>query len=90
MVTEVNDILEEYISENTRYAPWLVKTEEEIKVKLSPIEEKVLAAVVPVPAAIEDLVAATGLSTQEISVALTFLELQGLVRRLPGGLYLRC
>lgn len=91
MVTEVNDILEEYISvENAQYAPWAVRTEEEIKVKLSPVEEKVMAAVASVPVAIEDLVAATGLSSQEINIALTFLELQGLVRRLPGGLYARC
>ncbi|MGI9952002.1 DNA-processing protein DprA [Moorellaceae bacterium AZ2] len=91
LVTGVQDILEEYFPDYNRSAlPGLGEGEGEGGFKLSSTEEKVLAALGEVPAAIEELVAALGLSAREINVALTFLELQGLVRRLPGGLYSRC
>ncbi|GFN23867.1 DNA-processing protein DprA [Thermanaeromonas sp. C210] len=89
LVTGVEDILEEYFSD---YGPPALPERRERTggFKLSPTEEKVLAALGDVPAAVEELVAAVGLPAREINVALTFLELQGLVTRMPGGLYSRC
>lgn len=90
MVTELQDILEEYIPEKPESTFWRSEVEAAASARLSPAEETVLAAVPAAPVALDELVAATGLSAREINVALTYLELQGLVQRLPGGLYCRC
>ncbi|MGB9859737.1 MAG: DNA-protecting protein DprA, partial [Moorellaceae bacterium] len=89
-VTELQDILEEYIPEKPESTFWRSEVEAAASARLSPAEETVLAAVPAAPVALDELVAATGLSAREINVALTYLELQGLVQRLPGGLYCRC
>ncbi|HBT47969.1 MAG TPA: DNA-protecting protein DprA [Peptococcaceae bacterium] len=89
LVTGVDDILEEYLP---GYGPPAHSERKEGTggLKLSPTEEKVLAALGDVPSTVEELAAAVGLPAREINVALTFLELQGLVTRMPGGLYSRC
>lgn len=89
IVTGVEDILEEYFPVEVRVPTLEAVAGNLAGFKLSPIEEKVLAAVASSPLSLEEIGEATGLSTQEINVALTFLELQGLILRLPGGLYLR-
>lgn len=87
VVTGVEDILEEYFSGEVQGPARKQGVRNTPGLKLSPVEEKVLAAVASSPLSLEELGEATGLSIREINIALTFLELQGLVSRLPGGLY---
>lgn len=88
VVTGVEDILEEYFPVEVRGLVSKQGAKNTSGLKLSPVEEKVLAAVASSPLSLEEIGETTGFSTQEINIALTFLELQGLVLRLPGGLYI--
>lgn len=55
----------------------------------SPMEEAVWNALTTMPQAMDDLVAKTGLGAGEISGTLTILELQGIVRNVGGGQWVK-
>lgn len=55
---------------------------------LGETERKLLAALSTTPADVDTVVAASGLTAQEVQSGLLVLELMGLIRRLPGKQYL--
>lgn len=56
-------------------------------VKLDPDEERVLKLIEAEPLALDLIIRDTGLPSERVASVLTFLEVKGLVRRLPGGRY---
>ena len=56
-------------------------------ISLGPDEESVYGLAAGGPVALDELVEGAGLPAQRVLVALTFLEMKGLVRQLPGRLY---
>lgn len=56
---------------------------------LSPDETRLLGTLDLTPRHLDDAAAAGGLVAAQAAVALTLLEMKGLVRRLPGNLYVR-
>lgn len=58
------------------------------KVKLSPEEDVVKKLLSVEPGTLDQLVDSSGLPAQKVLVALTFLEMKGLARQLPGKLYI--
>ncbi len=52
--------------------------------KLSPDEQKIVAALTSGERLVDDVIAETGLTTGKILALLTMLELKGVVKRLPG------
>lgn len=56
---------------------------------LADIQEQVYALLSAEPRRVDDLVASSGLTVGEVSAALTLLELRGLVRRLPGPVFVQ-
>ncbi|MCL6612189.1 MAG: DNA-processing protein DprA [Peptococcaceae bacterium] len=57
------------------------------RINLSPEEEAVRKIISSEPAALDDLIDRSGLPAQKVLAALTFLEMKGVVRQLPGKLY---
>lgn len=57
---------------------------------LDPLHQKIWEVVTPVPIALDTIIEATGLTVGEVSGGLLQLELQGLVKQLPGMRYQRC
>ena len=87
LVTGVADILEEY---EPRSLLTLAPGEERAPVALNAIEERVMHSVQVTPTHLDVLMAATGLPPGELNTALLQLEIRQLIRRLPGGFYVRC
>jgi DNA processing protein len=54
---------------------------------LGEVERRLMAVIGTEPAAVDTLIAATGLSAQRVQSGLLVLELMGLIRRLPGKQY---
>ncbi|MFZ5646334.1 MAG: DNA-processing protein DprA [Bacillota bacterium] len=71
--------VEEPRREDSRAAPGI---------KLSPEEEMVRKLLSIDPSTLDRLVDGSGLSAQKVLAALTFLEMKGLARQLPGKLYI--
>ena len=87
VVTGVEDILAEY----TTASLWsLSRAEQEVAVALTTTEEQVLAGLSVMPVHLDALLATAGLPPGELNTALLQLEMRQLVRRLPGGFYVRC
>lgn len=82
-VVEAGDILEELGLERL----FSLEKEDSPGVRLSPEEEAVSRLISAGPAALDELVDQTGLPAQKVLVALTFLEMKGIARQLPGRLY---
>jgi DNA processing protein len=59
------------------------------KLKLVGHEEQVFGSLTKEPQHIDEVIAATGLGAGAVSAALVGLQLKGLVKQLPGGLYVR-
>jgi DNA processing protein len=57
--------------------------------RLSELEQKVMAQLGREEAAIDDIIRASGLTTASVSATLLALEMKRLVRQLPGKLYVR-
>lgn len=57
-------------------------------VKLTPEEEVIRKLLSSAPSTLDMLVDGSGLSAQKVLAALTFLEMKGLARQLPGKLYI--
>ncbi|MDN5326965.1 MAG: processing protein [Moorella sp. (in: firmicutes)] len=87
LVTGVADILEEYEPQSLWSLP---REEARASVTLNAIEEKVLAGLEAIPSHLDVIMAATGLPPGELNTALIMLEMKQLIRRLPGGFYVRC
>lgn len=64
-------------------------SEQELPLDLTPDQERLLGWMGFDPRWAGDLVAGTGITAREVQSILTFLELRGLVRQLPGGQYVR-
>ncbi|QGP93216.1 DNA recombination-mediator protein A [Neomoorella glycerini] len=87
VVTGVADILAEYEPQSL----WpLSRQESQVEVALTAAEEKVMAALSVMPTHLDTIMATTGLPPGELNTALLQLEIRKLIRRLPGGFYLRC
>ncbi|MDK2815500.1 MAG: processing protein [Moorella sp. (in: firmicutes)] len=87
VVTGVADILAEYEHQSL----WTLSPQESrVEVALSAAEEKVMAALSVMPVHLDTIMATTGLPPGEVNTALLQLEIRKLIRRLPGGFYLRC
>ncbi|KYH32129.1 DNA-processing protein DprA [Neomoorella mulderi] len=87
VVTGVADILAEYEPQSL----WpLSRQESQVEVVLTAAEEKVLAVLSVMPTHLDTIMATTGLPPGELNTALLQLEIRKLIRRLPGGFYLRC
>ncbi|WP_258360892.1 DNA-processing protein DprA [Moorella sulfitireducens (nom. illeg.)] len=87
VVTGVADILAEYEADSL----WnLSPQESRVEVTLSAVEEKVMDAISVMPVHLDTIIAATGLPPGEVNTALLQLEMRNIIRRLPGGFYLRC
>ncbi|MGI9860409.1 DNA-processing protein DprA [Moorella naiadis] len=87
LVTGVADILEEYEPQSLLTLP---PGEERAAIALNATEEKVLHGLQVTPTHLDALMATTGLPPGELNTALLQLELRQLIRRLPGGFYVRC
>ncbi|NLW07436.1 MAG: DNA-protecting protein DprA [Clostridia bacterium] len=88
VVTGVEDILAEY--ENIKPRLWtLSRQEERAEIVLTPAEKKVLECLSIEPTHIDNIMTAAGLQPGDINRALLQLEMANLIRRLPGGFYLR-
>ncbi|CEP69000.1 DNA recombination-mediator protein A [Moorella glycerini] len=87
VVTGVADILAEYEAQSL----WSLSREEsQVEVALTAAEEKVLAVLSVMPTHLDTIMTTTGLPPGELNTALLQLEIRKLIRRLPGGFYLRC
>lgn len=84
LVEDAGDILEEMGLERLFKADEL----EAPGVVLSPEEKAVSSIITAEPVTLDDLVERTGLPAQKVLVALTFLEMKGSIRQLPGRLYI--
>jgi len=57
--------------------------------QLSSDEEKILGRLSKEPAQIEEIMAETGLGAGSVSAVLVGLQLKGVVRQLPGNMFVR-
>lgn len=87
LVNCVTDILEEYEPQSLWNLP---REEARASVTLNAIEEKVLAGLESTPSHLDVIMTVTGLPPGELNTALIMLEMKQLIRRLPGGFYVRC
>ncbi|MDK2821955.1 MAG: processing protein [Clostridia bacterium] len=87
VVTQVEDILEEYNLKPVLKDDSKDKNEAD---NLTTNEEKVLAGLSLVPTHIDAIISMTGLSPGELNNILIQLEIRQLIRRMPGGFYIRC
>lgn len=83
-VTEVGDILDELGLETLFAEP---KAKSFGKLKLSLTEQKVYQALTGDPLHLEELILKVYAPSAEVVSALTFLEVKGLVKKLPGKMY---
>lgn len=91
VVTGAADILAEYGSEYEIDSLWqLTPQEYRAEAALTAAEEKIMAGLSVVPVHLDAILATTGLSPGDANTALLQLEMRKLIRRLPGGFYLRC
>lgn len=84
LVRDANDILEEL---NLKLKPVLGKNIPKPKLDLSLFEEKLLGALNSEPMQIDKIASATNLSTSDCLVHLLSLEFKGLVKQLPGKMF---
>ncbi|NPV25909.1 MAG: DNA-protecting protein DprA [Firmicutes bacterium] len=87
LIESVEDVLEEYVMP-TLFSQVDTTTGKEIPVKLTQEEQELLENISFEPITKEKLIILTGKSSQEVSTRLMFLELKGMVRQLPGQLYI--
>ncbi|WP_461568009.1 DNA-processing protein DprA [Thermincola ferriacetica] len=80
LVECARDILEEYGLDRGRQ-------EKREEFDLNPAEQRILACLTLEPVNIEEIVEKAGMNPAEVSAALTFLELKGLVKRIDGQLF---
>lgn len=83
-VEDAGDILEEMGLERL----FRVDDRKDPVVNLSPEEKAVSNIISSEPVTLDELVDRSGLPAQKVLVALTFLEMKGSVRQLPGRLYI--
>jgi len=83
-VQDVGDIFEELGLERL----FIVDEPVVPRIKLSPEEDAVKKLLSMEPGTLDQLVEKSGLPAQKVLVALTFLEMKGLARQLPGKLYI--
>jgi DNA processing protein len=81
LIREVSDILEEFTGYNLP-APTAESPAETIR-----SEDPIIAQLSQTPLQLDELIRAAGLLTPEVMSRLTLLELQGLVRELPGKFF---
>jgi DNA processing protein len=81
LIREASDILEEF----TGYAS--VPPASEPQAQAMPLDDPVIAHLSHTPLQLDDLIRTAGLPASEIMSRLTLLELQGLVRELPGKFF---
>ena len=85
LVESVEDILEEL---NLPECAAAVSTEAP-RADLSPEETKALGALSLQQKYVDEVIRETGLAASQVNAVLMMLELKGLVRRLPGNLFVR-
>lgn len=87
VITDANDILNrlgiEYTTEEKK--EYIEKT----KTKLAPEEKKVYDCIHPQAVSVEEILAASQVSVQNLQYLLMMLELKGWIQKLPGGRYER-
>jgi DNA processing protein len=64
--------------------------ENKFGLKLDQDEGRVLQLIAAEPLAVDLIIRDSGLPTERVASILTFLEVKGLARRLPAGLYFKC
>jgi len=86
LVEGASDIIEEIPALSGRPAPPLLKPPVE---GLSPVEAKVFSCLELSEKHVDTIAAESGLPPGEVAKALTFLEIKGLCKRLPGDMFVR-
>ncbi|MHB1418357.1 MAG: DNA-processing protein DprA [Bacillota bacterium] len=83
LVQDINDILEEY-----KIVQTLFPNDPGTGTDLTGEEQRVLEQLSAVPVQLDDLACLTGLTISRLNVILTYLEIKGAIRQLPGKFYI--
>ena len=86
LVEDIEDILEEFGIE-TKAPSQDVSTKQNIR--LSPIEEKIYNCLSEYPVHIDEIIRNTGIDPAEVLSTLLKMELRGLIRQMPGKLFVK-
>jgi DNA processing protein len=86
LVTSVNDILEEYNVDTVASQLELLRTAQD-EIEKTDVEQRILNALSVDPIEINALIRQIDLPTEEITTALTMLELKGLIKQAGGAHY---
>ncbi|RLB08474.1 MAG: DNA-protecting protein DprA, partial [Deltaproteobacteria bacterium] len=86
LVEDIEDILEEFGIE-TEAPSQDVSTKQNIR--LSPVEEKIYNCLSEYPVHIDEIIRNTGIDPAEVLSTLLKMELRGLIRQMPGKLFVK-